>query len=140
MRGSSNADAGGDSPPDTALARELLARLLPTANPDLLLAGLMAERNALAAATVAVDPRPAQHDAPSRELQRVRTQLALGDASRAVQHAVNNALTALLAEAQLLALEPLREEHRTAVDRIVEQARRVALATRRLDVSPPSIG
>jgi hypothetical protein len=52
---------------------------------------------------------------------------------RTAQHALNDALTALLAEAQLLELEPLAEEHLRAVGRIVELARQVAQVARRLD-------
>jgi hypothetical protein len=48
---------------------------------------------------------------------------------------MNNPLTALLAEAQLLELEPLADEHLRTVGRIVELARRVAKAGRRLDDS-----
>lgn len=52
---------------------------------------------------------------------------------RAAQHAMNDAVTALLAEAQLLELEPLAEDHLRAVGRIVELARRVAKVARRLN-------
>jgi hypothetical protein len=46
-----------------------------------------------------------------------------------------------MAEVQLLELEPLAAEHRTAARRIVELARRVAAVARRLDVSRgPTIG
>lgn len=45
---------------------------------------------------------------------------------RATRHALNDAVTALLAEAQLLELEPLSDEHLRAVGRIVELARRAA--------------
>jgi hypothetical protein len=54
---------------------------------------------------------------------------------RTAQHALNDALTALLAEAQLLELEPLAEDHLQAVGRIVELARRIAKVARRLDGS-----
>jgi hypothetical protein len=46
---------------------------------------------------------------------------------------MNDAVTALLAEAQLLELEPLADEHLRAVGRIVELARRVATVAGRLD-------
>jgi hypothetical protein len=52
---------------------------------------------------------------------------------RTAQHALNDALTALLAEAQLLELEPLADEHLQAVGRIIELARRVVKMARRLD-------
>ena len=48
---------------------------------------------------------------------------------------MNDAVTALLAEAQLLELEPLAEEHLRAVGRIIELARRVAKIARLLDGS-----
>lgn len=58
---------------------------------------------------------------------------ARAESLRAAQHALNDALTALLAEAQLLELEPLADEHLRAVGRIVELARRVTKVARRLD-------
>jgi signal transduction histidine kinase len=119
-----------------ALARELLAQLLPAANADLLLAGLLAER-AAAPARDPASPAPSESelDPPARELRRVRAQIALAESARAVQHALNNPLTALLAEAQLLELEPLADESRAAAARLVELTRRVVAAARRLDVS-----
>jgi signal transduction histidine kinase len=80
-------------------------------------------------------PPDAELDAPARELHRVRAQIALAESARTVQHALNNPLTALLAEAQLLELEPLEPEVRAAAGRLVELARRVAAAARKLDVS-----
>ena len=68
----------------------------------------------------------------ARELSRVRAQLALGEAARTLQHAFNNPLTALLAEAQLLEFEPLASEHRAAVGRILELACRLVTLSRRL--------
>jgi hypothetical protein len=58
---------------------------------------------------------------------------ARAESLRTAHHALNDALTALLAEAQLLELEPLADEHLRAVGRIVELARRVAKVARRLD-------
>jgi signal transduction histidine kinase len=52
-----------------------------------------------------------------------------------LQHALNNPLTALLAEAQMLEMEPLAEEQRASVGRVVELARRLAAMTRRLDAA-----
>jgi hypothetical protein len=60
---------------------------------------------------------------------------ARAKAMRAAQHEMNVAVAALLAEAQLLELEPLADEHLRAVGRIIELARRVAKAGRRLDGS-----
>ena len=67
-----------------------------------------------------------------RELHRVRAYVALGASAHALQHAFNNPLTALLAEAQLLELEPLAEDHRQAVRRILELSRRLVILSRRL--------
>jgi signal transduction histidine kinase len=122
------------SEPSHALARALLAQLLPGADADLLLAGLLAER--AAGRDPALPPPPeAELGAPARELRRVRAQIALAESARMVQHALNNPLTALLAETQLLELEPLGDEARAAAARLVELARRVVAAARRLDVS-----
>ncbi|MEO6210451.1 MAG: histidine kinase dimerization/phospho-acceptor domain-containing protein [Gemmatimonadaceae bacterium] len=51
-----------------------------------------------------------------------------------VQHSLNNPLAALLAEAQLLAMETtLDREHRAAVDRMTELVRRLITLVRDLD-------
>lgn len=51
-----------------------------------------------------------------------------------VQHSLNNPLAALLAEAQLLAMETtLDPEHRAAVDRMTELVRRLITLVRGLD-------
>lgn len=51
-----------------------------------------------------------------------------------VQHEINNPLAALLAETQLLAMEPqLSEEHRAAAKRLEDLVRRVIAAVRKLD-------
>ena len=51
-----------------------------------------------------------------------------------IQHAINNPLSALLAEAQLLALEPaLAAEHRAAMEHIIDLTRRVISRVRELD-------
>ncbi len=51
-----------------------------------------------------------------------------------VQHQLNNPLAALLAEAQLLGMEPrLSAEHRAAATRITELTRRVITLVRELD-------
>ena len=44
-------------------------------------------------------------------------------------------LAALMAEAQLLAMEPLQPEHRAAVDRIVDLCRRTVTLVRGLDAA-----
>jgi signal transduction histidine kinase len=134
-------EAEGDDR-DSALARELLARLLPGVDTDLLVTALLAERAAGAVAAARgemhVNPDARAEDPPMRELRRVRRQFARGDAVGAVHHDLNNPLTALLAEAQLLELEPLGDESRAAAARLVELTRRVVAAARRLDVSGAS--
>lgn len=51
-----------------------------------------------------------------------------------VQHSLNNPLAALLAEAQLLAMETtLDPEHRAAVDRMTELVRRLITLVRELE-------
>ena len=51
-----------------------------------------------------------------------------------IQHEINNPLSALLAEAQLLTLEPaLSAEHRVAMEHIIELTRRVITRVRELD-------
>ena len=124
---------------DTALARELLAILLPAFDTDRLLRALLAERAAQAAVVVGddadVEPYNAEREVMMRELNRVRGQLAIGDAARVLQHSINNPLTALLAEAQLLEIEVRDADQRAAVRRILELARRMVALTRRLDVA-----
>lgn len=111
-----------DSSPDVAKwapARAIrladVAGSLPAVLGDL--AGLNARRD---------DPA---HDA----LRRTRRFLAAGEIALGLQHAINNPLTALLAEAQLLEFEELPPEHREAVERIVTQTRRVIELVRGLD-------
>lgn len=59
----------------------------------------------------------------------------LSDAVGQVQHEMNNPLAALLAESQLLELDPnLTGEQRESVKRIVDLARRVIASSRKLDV------
>jgi signal transduction histidine kinase len=124
---------GAASGSGATTVQALLARLLPGADVELLIAGLMAE----AARPGDVDDSAvldeAEVDPAERELRRVRRQFALGEAARSAQHDLNNPLTALMAEVQLLELEALAVEHRAAVRRIVELARRVAGVARRLD-------
>jgi signal transduction histidine kinase len=112
---------------DGARARNIITQLLPGVDAALLMSALEMERAGAA-------PRHRDDEDPAaRELRRVRRQFAVGAASRSAQHELNNPLTALLAEAQLLELEPLSAEQRLAVTRIVELARRIATVVRRLD-------
>ena len=115
----------------SALAEALIARLLPQADARSLTSALLAERARPPRAAPAASGDPVSE--PARELRRVRRQFALGAVARTAPHELNNPLTALLAEAQLLELEPLAEEHRLAVGRIVQLARRIATVTRRFE-------
>ena len=72
------------------------------------------------------------------ELQRLRELAAMGEALSRFRHDVNNPLTALLAEAQLLELEPLDAPTREAVGRIVAICRRVIAGVRALGAAERS--
>ncbi|MFN8572013.1 MAG: histidine kinase dimerization/phospho-acceptor domain-containing protein [Gemmatimonadaceae bacterium] len=65
-----------------------------------------------------------------RQTQRL---LAAGEIAMKMQHSLNNPLAALLAEAQLLQLENLTQEHQQAVERIIELSRRLIEVTRSLE-------
>jgi signal transduction histidine kinase len=68
---------------------------------------------------------PSQKPPAPAELQRL---------TATVQHQLNNPLAALLAEAQLLRLEPdLADHHGAAVDRMIEIVRRIIALVRDLD-------
>lgn len=77
---------------------------------------------------------------PARELRELQRLVAVGEIAAGFHHEVNNPLTALLAEAQLLEMEPLDEPLREAVRRIVDLCRRVIATVRRLDPIRPSAG
>ena len=68
-----------------------------------------------------------------RELRRTQQLVAMGEATSRIQHTLNNPLTALLAEAQLLEMEELSEQHRAAVRRMIELCRRLVVMVRGLD-------
>jgi len=68
-----------------------------------------------------------------QELRRTQQAIAMGEATPRIQHALNNPLTALLAEAQLLEMEELAEDHRAAVKRIIDLCRRLVGMVRGLD-------
>ena len=88
--------------------------------------------SAVIGASLAADD--AALEAARLELRAAQRLNAIGDLAASVQHAANNPLTALLAEAQLLELEPLAPEHREAVQRIIDLSRRLAAIIRRLDL------
>ncbi len=134
------ADLGACEASAQAHATAILARLLPGWDAVLLQRALMDEAAGATPGTAASANRGVDLSPPIRELRRLRLQLQLGEAARTLQHSLNNPLTALLAEAQLLELEALPDEHRQAVVRIIELARRVASVARRLEVDIPRIG
>lgn len=121
----------------TSFARELIAQLLPGADPDKLVLALLAERASGVPGARTSDPYNSDEQVATRELRRVRSHLALGESASALQHAFNNPLTALLAEAQLLELEPLADEHRAAVVRVLTLARRLVVLSRKLGLVEP---
>lgn len=95
-------------------------------------------------AIVASLPAPAVDAVAARawvELRRAQQLIAAGEVAMRLQHALANPLTALLAEAQLLEMEPLLPlELRGAVARILEQSRRTIAVARRLDhLSGPAV-
>jgi signal transduction histidine kinase len=127
------------SEPSTSLtlARDLIGQLLPGVDADRLVRALLAEREPRDEEAV-VTRYDSDAEVSARELRRVRAQFVLGDASRTLQHAFNNPLTALLAETQLLELEQLPDEHRAAVSRILELCRRLVTLSRRLNAGDPA--
>ena len=82
-----------------------------------------------AALTTALDSDPGV----TAELRQARRIFAAGQSALSLQHAINNPLAALLAEAQLLQLEELTAEQRGSLDRMVELCRRIVALVRRLD-------
>lgn len=66
-------------------------------------------------------------------LRRLRALIAAGEIAGGLQHKLNNPLAALLAEAQLLELEPLAPEHQASVGRMIELCRRVIEVSRSIE-------
>lgn len=66
-------------------------------------------------------------------LRHIQRMVAAGEIAMDLRHALNNPLAALLAEAQLLELEPLAAEHKESVQRIISLTRRVVGVVRELD-------
>lgn len=67
------------------------------------------------------------------ELRQARRVFAAGQTALSLQHAINNPLAALMAEAQLLQMEELSADQRGSVNRMVELCRRIVPMVRRLD-------
>jgi signal transduction histidine kinase len=68
-----------------------------------------------------------------KSLRQTQRLMAAGELAMRLQHSLNNPLAALLAEAQLLELETLAQDHRESVERIIELCRRVIDVVRGLD-------
>lgn len=83
-------------------------------------------------------PSRAQADAGAlaRHLRRCHALLAAGLSVTRLPHRLNNPLAALLAEAELLRLEPLAAEQRESVDRILEISHRLIAEVRQLEGMP----
>jgi signal transduction histidine kinase len=87
---------------------------------------------ALVALSAQADPGE-ELGAIQKELRRTQQLVAMGEATSRIQHTLNNPLTALLAEAQLLEMEELSDEHRAAVKRMIGLCRRLVVMVRGLD-------
>jgi signal transduction histidine kinase len=67
------------------------------------------------------------------EVMRARRLVAAGEIAVRFQHSVNNPLAGILAEAQLMQLDPMPPEQSAAVERIVGLCRRIIELGRSLD-------
>jgi signal transduction histidine kinase len=77
---------------------------------------------------------PAKKSSTASERPDIPPQTDLQKLTALVQHQLNNPLAALLAESQLLAMEPtLDAQHLVALERIIELIRRVIGTVRTLD-------
>jgi hypothetical protein len=78
--------------------------------------------------------RPERIRAGATRVNETNKLMELSNAVGRVQHEMNNPRAALLAESQLLELDPtLNEEQRDSVRRIVDLARRESASSRKLD-------
>jgi signal transduction histidine kinase len=114
------------SSPEVSDAASLGARCIPHDG----IAASLGPAVADAVAASGDEPGAAEVRAAMRRTQRL---VAAGEIALRMQHSLNNPLAALLAEVQMLAMEPLDAEHQEAVDRIVDLCRRVIGIVRRLD-------
>jgi signal transduction histidine kinase len=83
-----------------------------------------------AALNLGADGRP---EPISPEVNRVRRLIAAGEIACTLQHALNNPLTALMTEIQLLQLDAPNIETRAAAGRMLDLVRRVIDTSRSLD-------
>jgi signal transduction histidine kinase len=102
-----------------SLGARCIARSTASASPAELGAELIADLGADIAVTA--------------DVAYARRVFAAGQATLSLQHAINNPLAGLLAEAQLLQQEDLTREQRESADRMVDLCRRVVALVRRLD-------
>jgi signal transduction histidine kinase len=76
-------------------------------------------------------PTKAEPPLPPRvELERLQREFALGAVASHWRHTLNNTLAALLAEAQLMQMEPMSADHVQAVERIITLCRRMIVILR----------
>jgi signal transduction histidine kinase len=67
------------------------------------------------------------------QVMRARRLIAAGEIAMGFQHSLNNPLAGILAEAQLMQLDPLPREQHAALDRIIALCRRIIDLGRSLD-------
>jgi len=82
----------------------------------------------------------AEREPEARKKYTPQQLAAAGAVALELRHNLNNPLSALLAEAQLLALEPLAPEQRAAVERIVDLCRRTVALLREMDTAARNAG
>lgn len=121
--------------PSPAVARELRQLGAHYCPPDHPFGQALAE---LLADALAADKASEEEALDARdELSRTRRLLATGAIAADLHHALTNPLTALVAEAQLLGLEPMPPDQLECVQRILELARRVTDVVRQLQQQIP---
>lgn len=137
--GRSSADEGGVERPSAAAEADAdWARLAGVLCP---LDGGAGERLAATLVAAIAETGPIGHAVEGGaaalwdDLWDTRRRLAVAELALQLQHALNNPLAALLAEAQLLELEQLLPDHRAAVRRMVELCRRMSETVRELEVA-----
>jgi signal transduction histidine kinase len=77
-----------------------------------------------------LEQRGSEHAA---EVMRARRLVAAGEIALGFQHAVNNPLAGILAEAQLMQMDPVTKEQSEALERIVALCRRIIELGKALD-------
>ena len=118
--------------PNPSTLRDVLAILLPTA------VVREEKQDAAPGAPGALVVTLPQGEASNEALRKACRLLAAGEVALGLKHAMNNPLTAILAESQLLSLEELPAEASGAVSRILESTRRLIALVRKLDAAAPA--